>query len=107
MEHSTKEEVIEAMAKIAVPTPEIELKLKADHISAKALLADFEDQIHIAKVNDKYVLMIEVDSIVFEKSVLPIEFHKPDDLHEIIAKVANKNCENGCVSTDFPYIPNH
>ncbi|WP_372452229.1 DUF3898 domain-containing protein [Bacillus albus] len=52
-------------------TPEIELKLKADYISVKALLTHFGDQIHIAKVNDKYVLMIEANSLTFEKRVLP------------------------------------
>ncbi|MCU5726674.1 DUF3898 domain-containing protein [Bacillus toyonensis] len=29
----------------------------------------FGDQIHIAKVNDKYVLMIEANTITFEKVV--------------------------------------
>ena len=45
----------------------VEFKQKADHISAKVLLADFGDQIHIAKVNDRYVLMIEADTLTFEK----------------------------------------
>lgn len=67
MEHFTTEEVLEATAQIVEYTPEIDLKLKADHISVKALLADIRDQIHIAKVYDKYVLMIEADSLTFEK----------------------------------------
>ncbi|MCU5726675.1 DUF3898 domain-containing protein [Bacillus toyonensis] len=41
MEHFTTEEVIKATAQILEHTPKIELKLKADHISVKALLANF------------------------------------------------------------------
>ena len=71
-------------------TPEIEWKLKADHISAKALLADFKDQIHIAKVKDKYVLMIEADSLTLEKGFSPIEFLKTDELKKVVERVAKK-----------------
>ncbi|WP_020062079.1 DUF3900 domain-containing protein [Bacillus sp. 123MFChir2] len=90
MEHFTTEEVMEATAQIVEHTPEIELKLKADHISVKALLADFGDQIHIAKVNDKYVLMIEADSLTFEKGFSPIEFLKPDELQDVIERIEKK-----------------
>ncbi|PEZ04901.1 hypothetical protein CN326_15300, partial [Bacillus sp. AFS018417] len=65
--------------------------LKADHISVKALLADFGDQIHIAKVNDKYVLMIEADSLTFEKGFSPIEFLKPDELEKVVERIARKS----------------
>ncbi len=40
----------EDFLKFVEHAPEVELKLKADHISVKALLADFGDQIHIAIV---------------------------------------------------------
>lgn len=90
MEHFTTEEVMEATAQIVEHTPEIELKLKADHISVKALLADFGDQIHIAKVNDKYVLMIEANSLTFEKGCSPIEFLKPDELEKVVERIAKK-----------------
>ena len=41
MEQFSTEEVMEATAQIVEHAPEVELKLKADHISVKALLADF------------------------------------------------------------------
>ncbi|WP_422777995.1 DUF3898 domain-containing protein [Peribacillus butanolivorans] len=34
---------------------------------------------------------MESDSIVFEKSVSPIEFLKPDELDEVIARIRAKN----------------
>ncbi|MDP4170604.1 MAG: DUF3900 domain-containing protein, partial [Bacillota bacterium] len=89
-EHFSTEEVIEAAAQIIEHTPELELKLKLDHISVKGLLADFGDQIHLAKVNERYVLMIEADSILFEKGFSPIEFHKPDELHQVVERIGKK-----------------
>ncbi|GCF82080.1 hypothetical protein BCACH14_40560 [Bacillus cereus] len=65
---------METTAQIVEHVPEIELKLKADPISVKALLADFGDQIHIDKVNDKYVPMIEADTLTFEKGSLLLSF---------------------------------
>ncbi|MEH6948887.1 DUF3898 domain-containing protein [Bacillus sp. JJ634] len=55
--------------------------------TVKGYLADFGDTIHLGKINGKYVLLFEADSVQFEKGVSPIEFHKPDDLHEIIERV--------------------
>ena len=76
----------------------VEFKQKADHISAKVLLADFGDQIHIAKVNDRYVLMIEADTLTFEKGFSPIEFLKPDELQDVIERIENKQ--------QYSYDPN-
>jgi hypothetical protein len=84
------EQVIEATAQIIEHTPELELKMKLDHVSVKGLLADFGDSIHLAKVNDKYVLMVEADSVVFEKGFSPIEFLRPDDLETVIEKIRRK-----------------
>ncbi|KHG59725.1 hypothetical protein OY20_25900 [Bacillus anthracis] len=93
-----KTQVMEATAQIVEHAPEVELKLKADHISVKALLADFGDQIHIAKVDDRYVLMIEADTLTFEKGFSPIEFLKPDELQDVIERIENKQ--------QYTYDPN-
>ncbi len=90
MEHFSTEEVMEATAQIVEHAPEVELKLKADHISVKGLLADFGEQIHIAKVNDKYVLMIEADVLTFEKGFSPIEFLRPDELEKVMERIGRK-----------------
>lgn len=90
-EHFSTEEIIEASAQIVQRAPDVELKLKADHIAVKGLLADFGEQIHIAKVNERYVVMIEADSLVFEKGFSPIEFLKPDEIGTVIERIGKKS----------------
>ncbi|MFD1037785.1 DUF3900 domain-containing protein [Virgibacillus byunsanensis] len=89
-ERLTTEQVVEASSQIVEHAPEVELKMKLDHTAIKGLLSDFGDTLHLAKVNGKYVLVIEADTISFEKGFSPIEFHKPDDLQEVIGKIINK-----------------
>ncbi|WP_066149358.1 DUF3900 domain-containing protein [Halalkalibacter krulwichiae] len=83
----TPEQVVEASAPIIEHQPEIELKLKLDHIDVKAMLSDFGVSLHIAKVNGKYVIVIEGDSFTFEKGVSPVEFLKPEPLDEVLKKI--------------------
>ncbi len=89
-ERFSEEDIIQATTQITEHTPEAELKLKLDHVSIKALLSDFGDSIHMAKVNGRYVLIIEGDSVQFEKGFSPLEFLKPRDLHNVVDKIANK-----------------
>ncbi|MEK3886765.1 DUF3900 domain-containing protein [Bacillus sp. FSL K6-3431] len=89
-ERLTTEQIVEASAQIVELAPETELKMKLGETSIKGLLADFGENIHLAKVNDKYVLLVEADSVTFEKGVSPIEFHRPDDLHELIGRLNKK-----------------
>ena len=84
-------QVVESAAQIVEQTPEAELSMKVGSTSVKDLLADFGDTIHWGKINGKYVLLLEADSIVFEKGVSPIEFHKPDDLMEIVERISRKS----------------
>ncbi|MGO4886805.1 DUF3900 domain-containing protein [Anaerobacillus sp. MEB173] len=83
----THEQVVEASAPIVEQQPEIELKLKLDHIQVKALLSDFGESVHIAKVNGKYVLLIEGESFQFERGHSPVEFLKPENLDDVIKRV--------------------
>ncbi|PFA70743.1 hypothetical protein CN378_00295 [Bacillus sp. AFS015802] len=89
-ERFTTEQVVEATSQIVEQSPEVELKVKLDHVSVKALLSDFGDSIHLAKVNGRYVLMIESESVMFEKGFSPLEFLKPDELHEVIQRIQDK-----------------
>ncbi|PLR78410.1 hypothetical protein CU633_05370 [Bacillus sp. V3-13] len=82
--------IVEAAVQLVEHTPELELKMKLDHISVNGMLADFGDQIHIGKMNDKYVMLIESDSIHFEKGFSPIEFLKPENLEEIMDRIKKK-----------------
>lgn len=83
-------EIIEAAAQIIEHTPDIELKMKLDHIFVSGLLSDFGDTIHMAKINNRYVTLIESDSILFEKGYSPIEFLKPDEIQTVIEKIQKK-----------------
>ena len=65
--------------------------MKLGETSIKGLLADFGENIHLGKINGRYVLLVEADSIQFEKGVSPIEFHRPDELGEIIEKISRKS----------------
>ena len=56
----------------------------------KGYLSDFGENIHLAKVNGRYVALIEADSILFEKGFSPIEFHRPEDLHAVVERIARK-----------------
>lgn len=89
-EHFSPTEIVEAAAQIIEHTPEIPMKLKLGHIAVNGLLADFGDAVHIAKLNGKYVTIIESDTVSFEKSVSPIEFLKPDELEDVLEKIRRK-----------------
>jgi hypothetical protein len=85
------DQVIEAASQIIEHTPELELKMRLDHVSISGLLSDFGDTVHMAKVNGKYVLMVEADTVLFEKGFSPIEFLRPDDLEKVIEKIRRKS----------------
>ena len=84
-------QIVEAVGAITEITPDLDLKMKLDHIGINALLSDFGESVHVAKLNGKYVTIIESDSIVFEKSASPVEFLKPDELDDVINRIRNKN----------------
>jgi hypothetical protein len=89
-EHFEPEQVMEAAVQIMEHTPDAELKFKLNHISVKGLLSDFGESIHIAKNNGKYMVLIEADSITFDKGFSPIEFLKPFDLQVLMEKLNRK-----------------
>ena len=87
----TTDQVQEAAATLIEQQPDLDLKINLGHIFVKALLSDFGDAIHISKINDKYVMMIESDSISFKKGYSPVEFLKPDDFQKVVDRIVRKN----------------
>ncbi|MCM3177278.1 DUF3900 domain-containing protein [Cytobacillus horneckiae] len=83
-------QVMEAAAQIIEHTPEAEIRMTIGNTAIKGLLADFGENIHLGKIDGRYVLLVESESIVFDKGVSPLEFHRPDDLHAIIEKMNRK-----------------
>jgi hypothetical protein len=89
-ERFTSDQVMEAAAQIVEHSPEIELSFKLDHLVVKGMLSDFGENIHISKINDRYVVLLEGDSIMFEKGYSPLELLKPDDMHKVIQRIESK-----------------
>lgn len=90
-ERWSEEQVIEASSSIIEQTPDIELKFKLDHLSVKGLLADYGENIHIARINNRVVVLLEGDYLQFEKNVSPVEMLKPSDLKLIVEKLERKH----------------
>lgn len=93
-ERLTTNQVMEAASQISEHSPEVELSFKIDHLHIKGMLADFGESIHIAKINGRYVVLLEGDFISFEKGHSPLELLKPDDMHEVIQKMEAKHKKN-------------
>lgn len=83
-EHET---VMEAMQIITDRQPEVELKFKLDHMQVRTLLADYGTSLHIAKVNGRYLILLEGESLQFERGVSPVEFVKPKALTDIVREI--------------------
>lgn len=86
----TTDQVVEASEPILEHQPEVELNLKLDHMQVKALLSDFSENLHIAKVNGKYVILIEGEAFSFDKSASPVEFLQPDTLENVINQIKRR-----------------
>ncbi len=89
-EHET---VMEAMQIITDRQPEVEMKFKLDHMQVRALLADYGAKVHIAKVNGRYMILLEGESLQFEKGISPVEFLKPKSLQEIVQEVERRSMD--------------
>jgi hypothetical protein len=83
----THEHVVEAANRIVEVQPEIELKFKLDDVLVKGQMADYGQSIHIARLNGRYVVLIEGDSFQFDKGVSPIELLHPEELSEVLSRV--------------------
>ncbi|GGE40420.1 hypothetical protein GCM10011391_19000 [Pullulanibacillus camelliae] len=87
----SNDQVQEAAATLIEQQPDLDLKVNLDHIFVKALLSDFGESIHFAKINGKYVMMIESESISFNKGYSPVEFLKPDDFQQVVERIGRKH----------------
>nr|WP_279326669.1 DUF3900 domain-containing protein [Bacillus kexueae] len=90
-EHLSTDQVLEATSQIVEHTPEAHLSFKLDEVTIKGFLSQFGDSIHLAKYNGKYVVVIEGETLQFDKSVSPIEFHRPDDFMTVVRQIVDKD----------------
>jgi len=86
-EHET---VMEAMQIITDRQPEVELKFKLDHMQLRTLLADYGTSLHIAKLNGRYLVLLEGEQLQFERGVSPVELVKPKALADLVREIESR-----------------
>lgn len=84
------QQVSEAAARIVEQQPEVELKFRLDGVTIKALLAEYGQTVHVARLNDRYVLLVEGDSFQFEKGFSPVELLHPPSFEEVARYLTEK-----------------
>jgi hypothetical protein len=87
------EQVVEAAAQITELQPDWEMKFKLDGVAVRAKMEEYGKNVHIAKLNGRYVVLIEGDSFQFEKARSPIELLYPEELDEVVARLKLKEAE--------------
>ncbi|TVP83839.1 MAG: DUF3900 domain-containing protein [Alkalicoccus sp.] len=82
-----EEQVKEVALPILEKNPDVKLRLKLDHLKIDALLEDFGQNLHIARVGERYVVLLEGEYFSFDKEASPVEFLQPDSLDNITARM--------------------
>ncbi|WP_028548270.1 DUF3900 domain-containing protein [Paenibacillus sp. UNC451MF] len=86
----TQEQVVEASSFLIEQKPDIEMKMKVGNMTVRALLADFGDRLHIAKLGNRYVVVMEGDGLEFDKGISPVELLHPESLEQIVDRIQQK-----------------
>lgn len=82
--------VMEATSRIAEVQPDLEMKFKLDSVQVRAKVTDYGNNIHIARFNGRYVLLVEGDSFEFEKGISPVELLHPEELEVVLEQIKSK-----------------
>jgi hypothetical protein len=90
----SQDQVVEATRQIIEHNPDLELKFKLDGITIRGNMADYGSKINIARLNGKYVVLLEGDSFQFDKNVSPIELLNPNDFHEVVQQLNSKSSKD-------------
>ncbi|MBP1999851.1 hypothetical protein J2Z69_000870 [Paenibacillus shirakamiensis] len=92
--------VEEAAQKIVEIKPEIELKFRIGDTLVRGRLADFNQNIHITKINGKYAVILEGDSFVFDKGFSPVELLQPEPFEVVAERILQKKTQS---DDEYPY----
>ncbi|GIP35202.1 hypothetical protein J2TS4_44120 [Paenibacillus sp. J2TS4] len=92
------EQVMEATYQLVQHNQELELKFKLDSVTVKGHLADYGSKLHLARLGDRYVVLIEGETFQFDKGVSPIELLKPQELADVVQRIGTRPS----VSTEGP-----
>lgn len=82
--------VMEAASIIVEHQPELELKFKLDDIQVRGRMSDYGERVHIARMNGRYIVLIEGDAFQFDRSVSPIELLQPEELAEVLRRIEQR-----------------
>ncbi len=82
---------MEASAQISEHSPEATTRMKLGETEIKAPVSDFGETVHLAKLGERYVVLIEADQVQFDKHVSPIEFLKPEGFETIAERIKKKS----------------
>lgn len=92
-ERWTHEQVVEAAGQLIEQKPDLELRFKLGGVAVKGQLADYGSSIHLARHNGRYIAIIEGDAVQFEKGKSPIELLHPQELMDILGRIASGETE--------------
>lgn len=99
----THQDVVEATAHLAEFQPDLDLKFKLDDVAVKGKMTDYGERIHFARMNGRYVVLIEGDSFQFEKGISPVELVYPDEIDEVLRRMSEKQAARRQSQDDYPY----
>lgn len=93
-ERWTHDDVMQAASHIVDIQPDVEMKFKLDDIQVKSRLADYGSKLHIARLNGRYVVILEGDSFEFDKGISPIELLHPEELDHVLDRIKQNAAES-------------
>ncbi|MED4603376.1 DUF3900 domain-containing protein [Paenibacillus validus] len=88
-------QVMEATSIMVEQKPDLDMKIKLGHMSVRALLADYGDRLHIAKLGDRYVVLLEAEALQFDQGISPVELLLPESLESLVQRLRQKVEEEG------------
>ncbi|MCC3377428.1 DUF3900 domain-containing protein [Cohnella sp. REN36] len=86
----THEDVMEATMRLMEHQPDLDLKFKIDDVAVRGKMSDYGDRVHFARMNGRYVVLIEGDAFQFEKGMSPIELLHPEDIEQVLARLRHR-----------------
>jgi hypothetical protein len=67
------------------------MAFKLDGVAIKGQMAQFGENVFIARLNGRYAAIVVGDSLQFDKGVSPIELLHPEDLEEVVSRIKKRD----------------
>jgi hypothetical protein len=99
----THEHVSEAAAQLVEFQPELDLKFKLGGVTVRGKMADYGGVIHLARMNGRYVALIEGDAFEFDRGVSPVELLHPEDIETVLQRMNEQRERPPADETNVPW----